>query len=210
MGKFISLLIIAWLIAILIIVRRGHIKGPQAKKIKDFLESSRVSNVMFVVFIIMIIAIFIGAFVSKHNETERQRAIVNEVRTLIENCKKIKDNPITIRGRCLVWDVATDSRSYTYYKLPVKLQASSSDSQITVFMVLPERNVLVGYYSISRQPAYRQYMDVCVVHWPEKKAVGMYSIVSKEPLISRQVRNSPEYGDPNEPIARWIESLPRS
>ena len=148
--------------------------------------------------------------VASHKETKRQRAIVDKVRPLINDCKKIGDTPISIRGKCLVWDVAKDSRSDAHSMLSGGIEASSSDPQITVFMVLPERNVMVGRYSVSNEPAYRQYMDVCVVYWPEKKAVGMHSVVSKEPRSSRPVENNPEYGDPNEPIAKWISGLPKS
>lgn len=140
-----------------------------------------------------------------------QRTIVNDVRPLLEACKSIGDSgSVTIRGKALVWDMRSDSRSGAHGMLPSELKASSSDSKITVFMVLGERTVHVGTYSISGQPGYRQYMDICVADWPEKKAVGMASVVSKEPRQARPVQHSPEYGDPNEPIVNWIASLPRS
>lgn len=160
--------------------------------------------------VIAVVVALIWLGVASHKETEKQRTIVNEVRSLIDECKKIGDAPISVRGKYLVWDVTKDSRSAAHGKLSREIRASSSDSQITVFMVLPERNVMVGRYSISHEPAYRQYMDVCVTYWPEKKAVGMHSVVSKKPRSSRPVQQSPEYGDPNEPIVRWINSLPRT
>ena len=163
-----------------------------------------------VIAVISIVAWLVLWGVLRHKETERQRAIVNSVRVLIEDCKKMGDSPIFIRGKCLVWDTPKNSRSGAHAKLPGELKARSSDRQITVFMVLRERNVMVGRYSISNEPGYRQYMDVCVVYWPEKKAVGMHSVVSKEPVSSRTVEYAPEYGDPTEPIARWISSLPRT
>jgi len=142
-------------------------------------------------------------------ETERQKEIVNSVRPLIHECKNVGDISISILGKCLVWDMTKNSRSDAHAKLSRELRASSSDNQITVFMVMPERNVLVGHYSISGEPGYRQYVDVLVAYWPEKRAVGMHSVVSKEPASSRPVQDVPEYGDSSEKIARWINSLPR-
>lgn len=137
---------------------------------------------------------FVG--IPSYRERERQRTIVNEVLHLVEDCKHMGDARISIRGKCLVWDVIKDRRSGAYSKLPGELKASSPDSQITVFMIVAQRNVMVGRYSTSGQPAYRQYMDVCVAYWPERKAVGMHPVVSREPPLKRPVADIPEYGDP--------------
>jgi hypothetical protein len=77
-------------------------------------------------------------------------------------------------------------------------------------MIIGERKEQVGTYSVSSEPAYRQYVDIGVAHWPEKTAVGMVSVVSKEPRTSRPVENLPEYGDPTESIANWITGLPQA
>lgn len=163
--------------------------------------------------VIVILAVVVGVIwwgITSHNETEAQKRIVSEVRPLIEECREISDVPITILGKVLVWDISSNSRSGVHTFLPGELEAKSSDPQITVFMVQPERKVLVGYYSISGEPAYQQFVDVCVVYWPQKKAVGMHSVVSKEPRSSRPVQHAPEYGDPNEPVALWIKTLGRA
>lgn len=76
-------------------------------------------------------------------------------------------------------------------------------------MITGQRNEQVGTYTISRQPAYRQYTDVAVARWPSKTPVGFYSVLSRDPKLLRQVENAPEYGDPNEPIAKWIRTLPK-
>jgi hypothetical protein len=94
-------------------------------------------------------------------------------------------------------------------RIPTDLKLDSSSSHVTVFMMIGERDAKVGTYSISGQPAYRQYVDICVAYWPEKKVAGMGSVVSQEPRFSRPVKNQPEYSDPNVPIANWISSLHR-
>lgn len=149
-------------------------------------------------------------------EENRQRRIVNDLRNLlISDCKEMGDatpisSPITVHGKILVWNMMGDYRSGANVMLPQELQAISSDRKITVFMVLREREVLVGRYTLSGQPAYRRYVDVCVAYWPETKAVGMHSVLGAEPPSSRPVRHSPEYGDYNEPIAKWIQALGRA
>lgn len=134
-----------------------------------------------IVFLVAIAAGLTWWGVSSRREIQRQRAIVNEVRPLIEDCKQLGERPVSVRGKCLVWDITKNSRSGAHSLLPRKLRATSSDDEMTIFMVLPPREELVGYYSVSGQPAYREYVDVCVVYWPQKKAVGLHSVVSKEP-----------------------------
>lgn len=148
--------------------------------------------------------------ISSHQETERQKAIVNEVKHLVAVCKTNQSSDaIEVHGQALVWDMAANSRSNAYSRVPPDLKASSADGRVTVFMIMGERDVKVGTYSISGQPAYRRYVDICVAYWPEKKVAGMGSVVSQAPRSRRPVQQRPEYGDPNEPIANWIVGLPR-
>lgn len=167
--------------------------------------------------VIAVIAIVAGLILlgvstrkARRKAIESMRAIVNDVCPLIEDCKKMGDNTVSIRGKCLVWDMSEDFPDRANGILPKELKSGLFDREVTVFMVLPVRKVLVGHYSISGQAGYRQYMDVCVAYWPGKKAVGMHSVVSKEPVSSRSVVDIPEYGNPSEPIARWIRSLPKT
>ena len=159
-----------------------------------------------VVAVLAVIGLIARYATVSHKETVAQRAIVNEVKGLIENCRTAGGN-ITIVGKALVWDMRSDSRSGAHGMLSGSRQAKSTDKPITVFMVMGERNEQVGTYSISHQPAYRQYMDVAVAVWPDKKPIGFHSVISKEPRSSRPVQQSPEYGDPDRPIADWIETL---
>ena len=176
-----------------------------------FMEVSKWKGPVAVIAVIVILVTVVCWVILTRLEIERQRVIVDEVAYLADVCKSIKGcGLISIQGRALVWDMTLKSRSGAYGKLPRDLRASSSDSQITVFMVVGKRNDLVGTYSISGQPGYREYIDICVAYWPEKKPVGMCSVVSKEPPPTRPVQQQPEYGEPNEPIANWIAGLPRN
>ena len=163
--------------------------------------------------VVAVIALVTGGVwfgVSSHRETGAQLAIVNELRPLIETCRAMgASNGMIVRNKALVWDIASNGRSAAHGKLPSSLQATASDRPITVFMVLGMRTVQVGTYSISKQPGYRQYLDICVAYWPEKKPGGMGSVVSQEPVSRRPVRQQPDYGEPNGPVAQWIAGLPR-
>jgi len=133
------------------------------------------------------------------------------IKHLIDSCKTVGGSPsIAIKGKALVWDMNSHAVSRAQRRLPSHLRASPSDGEITVFIVIGERQEQVGTYSVSNEPAYRQYVDIAVARWPEKTAVGMSSVVSKEPRASRPVRNQPEYGDPIEAIANWIAAIPQA
>jgi hypothetical protein len=156
-----------------------------------------------------VVAIVTWYAIARHKETVAQRNIVSELRVLIDNCRTT-NAPITIAGTALVWDMQNDSRSDVQAMLPYLLQAKSTDSPITVFMVTGQRNERVGTYTISGQPAYREYLDIAVARWPAKTPVGFYSVLSKDPPLLRQVEHSPEYGNPNVPVANWIQTLPKA
>ena len=155
----------------------------------------------FAIFILVICYVY-----EVSSEEIAQEEIVKDVRGLISDCRDAGSN-VRIRGKILVWDIRGNKPSGAYTKLPRSLRAESTDKLITVFMVIGKRNEQVGTYSISNQPAYRQYLDIAVAYWPERKPAGFLSVVSAEPPSSRMVKSSPEYGDPNERIARRIESL---
>jgi hypothetical protein len=135
-----------------------------------------------------------------------QRAIVAEVKSLIQGCRAAGDH-VAFAGKALVWNMHNDTRSAAYGMLPDPIRATDRDKRITVFMVVGERREKVGTYSTSGQPAYREYMDVAVVLWPDKKPIGFHTVVSGEPSLSRPVQDSAEYGERDKAIANWIISL---
>jgi hypothetical protein len=139
--------------------------------------------------------------------TITEQEIVNDVSGLIKRCRRAGKNIKINDRKILVWDMHNKSRSSAHGKLPGALKASCDDNRIAVFMIVGKRNENVGFYSISRKPAFRQYIDIAVANWPEKKPVGFYSVVSKDPRSRRPVQYKPEYGDPNIPIVKWIQSV---
>jgi hypothetical protein len=168
-------------------------------------------SVLKVIGIIALVAAGIRWAVLVQQEIDRQQSIVQEASQVLQSGKALPSNAsIQLRGKALVWDMSAGACSGAYGQLPRELRASSSDRPITVFMVTGTREEQVGTYSISRQPAYRRYVEIAVAYWPERKAAGKASVVSEEPRSVRPVEHEPEYGDPSEPIANYIQSLPRA
>jgi hypothetical protein len=162
----------------------------------------------FIAVAALAVGVMVAWYVMGHKEVTSQRAIVAEVKGLIQDCRAAGDH-VAFARKALVWNMHNDTRSGAYGMLPDPIRATDRDRPITVFMVVGERKEKVGTYSISGQPAYRQYVDVAVVLWPDKKPIGFHTVVSREPKLSRPVQDTAEYGDRDEAIANWIMSLRR-
>jgi hypothetical protein len=159
--------------------------------------------------VVFVYAAIAGVASMRHQqELGRERKIVQGVSDMRDQCRPAPD--LVLADRVLVWDVASDHRSGAYDALPGALRARAKDRGMTVVLVLGTRTEQVGTYTISQQPGYRQYVDVCLVHWPDRRVLGMHSVVSSEPPSSRIVQARPEYGDPDAPIANWLSGLRRA
>ena len=200
--SFFHYLIIILLIPILLILRIV-IKYPK--------------NVISIMIPITLIGIIFAVWrgISKYQESELQQMIGEEIFPQLEDHKSFTSSDhIVIRGKVLVWDLDSNSRSNINNKLPKQLRPLSSKDILTVFLV-SEKNVHVGYYSVSGKPAYRQDAYVDVVYWPSKESVGSHYIKGGDP---EQVRTPPPwpfhkfigagYGDCTKAVANWIKGLP--
>jgi hypothetical protein len=122
-------------------------------------------------------------------------------------------------GRAIIWDYMRGQISQLYELLPDELRASSRDDSVTVFGIINEEEVPVGYYygahSILGARAYQQKIEIAVVYWPKKVNVGTAVVWSAYPppklwglnelmgSASWNVAVSPE------DIVQWITGLPR-
>jgi hypothetical protein len=113
-----------------------------------------------------------------------------------------------VRGRVMIWDDTKKDVDLAYEILPDELRASARDSTVTIFNILKREQVVKGYYSISRQPAYKEKMTIGVVYWPQKVSPGVAIVWGGEPAHTRVVRHTPEYGSAIK-IKEWIAGLPR-
>jgi hypothetical protein len=156
-------------------------------------------------------------------EEKQQEAIIDEARPLIEACQAMPaaDSPISIRGKALIWDMRSNSRSDGHEELPAELRAVPADSEVTVFMIVGEHLAPMETRDGTGVGAFTQQIDVCVVYWPHKQPAGAYAVAGKplqfawftpsqaECSADRGVRTCPQYGDTGTPVAAWVSTLPR-
>ena len=128
-----------------------------------------------------------------------------------EECGQKGDQTVIIRGKCLVWDIEKNTVSKAHQLLPEDYAAKNNKGQLTVFLVAPGKKEQVGNYSISNAAAYRQYMKIYVLYWPEKEAVAIHTVMGNSPpkdlMTQPGTRGGEVVGKTAEPIAEWIQTL---
>lgn len=138
-------------------------------------------------------------------EAKKLRDIVNKVKPLVKDWRgpDIFDGPI--KGKCLIWWIDEDrlSAANGHWNLPKEIRASSSDKEITIFLVLEK-----GY--VSGVGRVRTEVDIFVIYWPEKKLAGRVTLAAKSgttgfPQV--RARGQESYMVPH--IADWVSKLPK-
>lgn len=136
-------------------------------------------------------------------EPSQQQKFARKAKEKAAECKALGDRPIQRLGRCLVWSLEGDSVHGANSRLDTSMRYSDGHGPVTVFLVSAKRNQQLGTYSISKQPAYREWVDVCVVQFTNAMdsgiAIAAHEIVSLDPRQRRPVQHNPEYGDPAPP-----------
>jgi hypothetical protein len=130
----------------------------------------------------------------------------------ISHCKSLGDRPFSRRERILVWDVDVGGNDSAISMIKNHALNLKEKEPATIFLISSKRQELVGIYSVSGQPAYREWVEVYVINFnnidENGDAVSCHEIVSNDPRQTRAVERRPEVGDPSPPIAAWVESLP--
>jgi hypothetical protein len=144
--------------------------------------------------------------------TPQQQTFAQKAKAKVAECQSIGDKPVTRLGKCLVWNLDGNSTYPAQDGLDSSIQYSKGDGPVTVFLVSDKRSEQMGTYSVSKEPAYRQWVDVCVVQFSSTNdsgtATATHEVVSLDPRQSRPVQYSPEYGDPVPKVVEWISALP--
>ena len=160
----------------------------------------------------MLSSLFLLLLMGACGPSEEQRALVQRAKERVPDCKAVGDKPFARKSKSLVWDSEADSLYRAHDLLGDQLAYSHGGGPVTVFFVSAQQKQQVGTYSISGQPAYREWVDVCVVEFSEPTGAGRvlasHEVVSLDPRKTRPVQQSPEFGDPAPPVADWIRSLP--
>ncbi|MDE2135654.1 MAG: hypothetical protein KGM97_03700 [Alphaproteobacteria bacterium] len=135
-------------------------------------------------------------------------AIARKAKMAFSNCGSIGDRPVQRAGQTLAWDLNSNVPHEAQYLLDNR---DYENKPTTVFLVGVKQQEQVGVYSISKEPAFREWVNVCVVQFDDLAArgtaVSSHTVISLDPATQREVRNTPEYGAVGPPVANWIKSL---
>lgn len=113
--------------------------------------------------------------------------------------------------KCIVWDLDRNALHQAHSWIDKPLRFRGGDGPVTVFLVEATLSEYVGTYSISHQPALKQWYRVYAVNFAtiddRGTPLGSRSF-SGDPPEKRQVADRPERGSAWLFISLWIESLP--
>jgi hypothetical protein len=139
-------------------------------------------------------------------------AVFKKAVALVDACKLKGDQPIVRSTQCLVYPASDATPHPAEALLKDHVRFRFEPGPVTVYLVSESRRQQVGTYSVSNQPAYREWVDVYVVQFDGLEVpgqpIGCHEVVSLDPRSSRPVQNTPEFGDPTPPLAAWIASQP--
>jgi hypothetical protein len=152
-------------------------------------------------------------------------AFVGPLLPLAADCAVVNDpRVLQRRSKMLIWDETKQTPGTANGRLPADLRGQTTDADLTLVVLVNKRNVEVATYELlpgilngKKIPGYRVETDVCVIDVPEKKALGRMTLIGDDPPPSIKRKtfaltvtdDSPEYGDSDGPLARWLEYRPR-
>lgn len=109
------------------------------------------------------------------------------------SCRRTSFENVVVRGDVYVWDKTKNTADKAVELIPEALRVSSQSGQMTVFIIQNRRYTQIGTYTISKQPAYRENMEVLVMYWPQMTCAGRISLQADPPSL-RIVQPEPGYG----------------
>jgi hypothetical protein len=146
--------------------------------------------------------------IGKEANITKQALVAEKVGDLIKNTNtRIQGFP-RLQGKVMVWDYTKKTVEQAYEMLRDELRASPHDAEFTIFGIRKRWDVTIGHYSISNQPALREYMEIGVVYWPSMTCAGYAKIEGESPPAVRPVKYVPGRGS-SVNIKNWIEGNAR-
>jgi hypothetical protein len=132
------------------------------------------------------------------------QAMIDEARALMGECGRLGDaQPLPSPGKVLIWDVQRNERSKANEGLRKEFQAGWNDETL-IFLVESERQLPSG-------PSVGSFViDVHVVRWPQKEALGKYIVrkgYAPDPL-QQMKKGEPILSGGEATIVNWIHGLP--
>jgi hypothetical protein len=119
---------------------------------------------------------------------------VQKAKKNIALCKTLGDGAVSRSRTVIVWDLENNGVHRAADLLDQSMGYSDGDGPVTVFLVTAKNSEQVGTYSISGQPAYREWVDVYVVqfrnHTDKGTAIANHEVLSLDPAERRTVRQT--------------------
>lgn len=174
------------------------------------------------------------------NIINNTKIVLNDLKpidSLFEECNKLDDdNNIQIHGTYIIWDIDDSiiyapnyTTIYLYpegvtYKPPINYDLVPDIpyidfKEITFFMIKTEKLEYVGSFNYdstvpgikSESKTYKGKFDICIVHWPDKRPIGMHTITNYPPSIVsintlRPYLRPEIIGNENE-VFDWIDNI---
>jgi amino acid transporter len=205
--------------------RKRREQGPKNRS-TDEIKAQRIAAIFIASCLIFLAVFYISLTPSQNRMYARQdqaKVIAQKASEKITECEALGDRPFRLHGKVLVRGVdgLRENASAPDWSMPGDnaidmFDTSGSrkeeyDGPVTVFLVSAHK-VQVGVYSVSKQPAYRQWADVYVVQFQNQTdsgtAIAAHSISSVDPQKARPVQDwSPGFGNVGAPLQAWIHSL---
>jgi hypothetical protein len=154
------------------------------------------------------------AEVARKAEAAAVRDLVEQARPLVAECRRLgrPADRVTLLGKALIVDRETARQRNANKYLPEALRGKPGDSELTLFLIAQKHRTLVATYTSPRAgenkkiPGYRVDVDLAIVRWPSKKAIGMVRIKGDDPPQSISVRQwSPDTVKLPDAVTGWID-----
>lgn len=149
-----------------------------------------------------------GGIIFGLNENNLQRdSIKAAYETLNEPNEFVGD--LTVKGKIIVWDVTTDSKSSCAIPTANRDGKFSNNSPLTLFLILEKGEDVVGTYNDGGK-AIQPYAKIGVVYWPELAPVGIYNVFGTSPPSSFYTASygGDIKGNLEDGIYSWLSRLP--
>jgi hypothetical protein len=170
----------------------------------------------------------------QEKEAKEREAMADFIRPWLP---RVADSPVTDdprilhrRDKVLIWDATKQAPSTANNLLPSAVRGRITDAELTLAVILHKRDLQVATYQFpsitgdgKKVPGFRTELDVGLLDGAEKKVLGRFLVTGDDPpvTIKRRVDGnlifskdavdaSPEYGDTDGPLARWLENRPRA
>jgi hypothetical protein len=150
-----------------------------------------------------------------------QMELIETAQSLQPKCLLAPEvDPPKLQGKALICDATGKKVSAAQAKLPAEIQAKPGDQNVTVFLVVEEREVLCKSYfgglgeflggKAKPIPGYRIDYTVAIVDFQSKKALGQWVARGEEPpdIVKKGLYDrTPVYGPRGSLLPQWVAGL---